>query len=173
MVQVSGSPNDPNPFPIPFPENYEKIQQGFVRLFACLVCHTALLTAILQSRQEIPGTRRPGQTGVYRNTVFPDVITVDSQPNWPKTSYDSFNFGLARAKDKPCFGKRPWNRAVGDFERTFVWETYGESERLGLVCMLFVRGGLCDVNAANQHTATCIRPRHGFSSGEYETRVMD
>ncbi|EGG06540.1 uncharacterized protein MELLADRAFT_116457 [Melampsora larici-populina 98AG31] len=79
---------------------------------------------------EVPGSRKPGQTGHFRNALFPDFTTVEEPgKNFPKTEYESFNHGLGVGFDKPCLGHRPINPTTGDFEPYFVWQTYAEIDK--------------------------------------------
>lgn len=94
----------------------------------------------------MPNTRKKGQTGHYRNSLFPDFHTVDQNPGFPKTTCEPhplgrrstdripltgrsntdeiFNHGLSKAYHKPCLGHRPLNPTTGDFEPFLVWQTY-------------------------------------------------
>lgn len=79
---------------------------------------------------EVPGTRKAGQTGHFRNALFPDFTTVEApNMNFPKTEYESFNHGLGTAFDKPCLGHRPINPTTGDFEPFFIWQSYAEIDK--------------------------------------------
>lgn len=79
---------------------------------------------------EVPGTRKPGQTGHYRNAAFPNFTTVETpERQFPRTEYEIFNFGLGRSYHKPCFGHRPINPITGELEKFFVWQSYKEIDR--------------------------------------------
>ncbi|OSX65186.1 hypothetical protein POSPLADRAFT_1065120 [Postia placenta MAD-698-R-SB12] len=59
------------------------------------------------SRQsaEVPGTRKPGQTGHYRTTAYP-LLTLQS-PGTFTTLTEIFDEGLSRSAGGPLFGHRP------------------------------------------------------------------
>ncbi|OAV97152.1 hypothetical protein PTTG_02762 [Puccinia triticina 1-1 BBBD Race 1] len=79
---------------------------------------------------EVPGTRRPGQTGHFRNAAFPHFTTVETpEKRFPRTYYEVFNFGLGQSYDKPCLGHRPTNPASGELEPFFVWQSYKDIDR--------------------------------------------
>ncbi|KAG0140300.1 hypothetical protein CROQUDRAFT_674731 [Cronartium quercuum f. sp. fusiforme G11] len=83
-----------------------------------------------QQAIEVPGTRKPGQTGHYRNAQFSEFTTVESPDvNFPKTEYEVFNHGLGFSYNKPCVGHRPINSTSGDFEPFHVWQTYSEIDK--------------------------------------------
>ncbi|KAF9149382.1 hypothetical protein BG015_008823 [Linnemannia schmuckeri] len=75
---------------------------------------------------ELPRTRRPGQTGIYRRVGFENEL-MSIPPSRPhlRTVYDSFQHGLAISPNKPCLGERIWNpisKTYGPYE----WQTYVE-----------------------------------------------
>ena len=77
----------------------------------------------------MPGTRKEGQTGVYRNTIFnhgTELLSIYSNPNYPKTAYECFEHGLKVKPNAKCLGKRPWSSTLGDYEPRYTWETYAE-----------------------------------------------
>ncbi|KAA1072748.1 hypothetical protein PGT21_000858 [Puccinia graminis f. sp. tritici] len=79
---------------------------------------------------EIPGTRKAGQTGHYRNALFPNFTTVETpDKKFPRTDYEVFNFGLGRSYNKPCLGHRPINPVTGELEPFFVWQSYKDVDR--------------------------------------------
>ncbi|KZS99134.1 long-chain-fatty-acid-CoA ligase [Sistotremastrum niveocremeum HHB9708] len=53
---------------------------------------------------EVPGSKRPGQTGHIRNSAFP-FIDLDT-PEAPKSVDQLFEAGLAKSGDKPFLGHR-------------------------------------------------------------------
>ncbi|KAI8077880.1 uncharacterized protein BX664DRAFT_287488 [Halteromyces radiatus] len=69
---------------------------------------------------EVPNSRKPGQTGIYRNAVRTELVERFS----PKvhTMYDIFQHGYKISKDRPCLGHRSVN-ASGK-HGPYVWETY-------------------------------------------------
>ncbi|KAI8149587.1 hypothetical protein BJV82DRAFT_588533 [Fennellomyces sp. T-0311] len=71
---------------------------------------------------ELPDTRRPGQTGIYRNAVHPELM-VSKSPK-VKTMYDLFREGLKTARDRPCLGHRPIINAKTGERGQYVWQTY-------------------------------------------------
>ncbi|GAA95237.1 uncharacterized protein L969DRAFT_85040 [Mixia osmundae IAM 14324] len=82
-----------------------------------------------QQSIEVPGTKQPGQTAHYRNAIWPNLVTVDSHPSFPKTSYEVFNRGLARGPERKCLGHRPWNYTTNDFENFLEWQNFGQVDR--------------------------------------------
>lgn len=79
---------------------------------------------------EIPGTRRPGQTGHYRNAAFPNFTTVETpEKQFPRSDYEMFNFGLGRCYDRPCLGHRPINPTTGELEPFYIWQSYKDVDR--------------------------------------------
>ncbi|KAF9092954.1 hypothetical protein BGX29_009889 [Mortierella sp. GBA35] len=80
---------------------------------------------------ELPGTRRPGQTGIYRRKGFEDAL-LSVPPNRPhiKTIYDAFQHGLNVSPNKPAFGRRVFDPVTKTFGE-YVWQTYTEvNERI-------------------------------------------
>ncbi|CAL1704352.1 unnamed protein product [Somion occarium] len=78
-----------------------------------------------QQSIEVPGTKRPGQTGHYRNGVFP-FITLDT-PDTFVNLLEVFESGLRRSgKDANCLGHRPLLSVNPlKFADHFVWQSYG------------------------------------------------
>ncbi|KAG0165324.1 hypothetical protein DFQ28_000215 [Apophysomyces sp. BC1034] len=70
---------------------------------------------------EVPDSRRPGQTGIYRNAQRP-VVEESFSPKI-KTMYDIFNHALKISRDRPCLGHRPLNTQTGQ-RGPYVWETF-------------------------------------------------
>ncbi|KAI0705828.1 acetyl-CoA synthetase-like protein [Cytidiella melzeri] len=76
---------------------------------------------------EVPGTKRPGQTGHYRNSAFP-LLTLDS-PEVFQTPVEFFDAGLQRipSPQHPLFGRRPVLSKsplkVADHYEWIDWET--------------------------------------------------
>ncbi|KAI9281094.1 hypothetical protein BY458DRAFT_450589 [Sporodiniella umbellata] len=78
---------------------------------------------------EVPHSRQPGQTGIYRNAQHQEVQKSIS----PKinTLIDCFNNGLKISKDRPCLGIRSVKNAETGERGPFVWQTYRQiSHRL-------------------------------------------
>ncbi|KAF7729314.1 hypothetical protein EC973_004570 [Apophysomyces ossiformis] len=70
---------------------------------------------------EVPDTRRPGQTGIYRNAKRP--VVEESMSPKVKTMYDLFHTGLKISRDRPCLGYRPLDPKTGK-RGPYVWETF-------------------------------------------------
>ncbi|KAF9543684.1 hypothetical protein EC957_000539 [Mortierella hygrophila] len=75
---------------------------------------------------ELPGTRRPGQTGIYRRKGFEDALLAipPSRPHI-KTIYDAFQHGLGVSPNEAALGRRifdPVTKTYGGY----VWQTYTE-----------------------------------------------
>ncbi|KDQ16338.1 hypothetical protein BOTBODRAFT_31028 [Botryobasidium botryosum FD-172 SS1] len=94
---------------------------------------------------ELPGTRRPGQTGHYRNAIWPDT----TPPDVPlKNLVDAFHSGLAHSYNDPFLGERPIiSRNPLTFANKFVWQTYAEVDvrrrAVGSAVEHFFRSGKC------------------------------
>ncbi|OZJ06424.1 hypothetical protein BZG36_00465 [Bifiguratus adelaidae] len=76
---------------------------------------------------EVPNTRQPGSTGIYRNAAFPDKLVSKSHSK-VNTLYDNWKWGLKISKDRKCIGHRtvdPKTRTLGPY----VWQTYREVDR--------------------------------------------
>ncbi|KAH8829531.1 hypothetical protein DL96DRAFT_1060775 [Flagelloscypha sp. PMI_526] len=78
-----------------------------------------------QQSVEVPGTRRPGQTGHFRNAIWGYVDYTT--PNTIHTVDQIFNTGLSGGKDRPMLGHRPLISSNPlKYADHYVWETYGE-----------------------------------------------
>ncbi|CAG8723988.1 11591_t:CDS:2, partial [Acaulospora colombiana] len=71
---------------------------------------------------ELPNTRRPGQTGIYRNALQPDSLIVTFRPD-VTTLYDNFQYALKISAERPLLGHRPLNRSTGKHD-PYSWQTY-------------------------------------------------
>jgi len=73
---------------------------------------------------ELPGTRKPGQTGIYRNGAWPELLNYDSlqaRRNIPAL----FESGLAHSPNEPCLGHRPViSTEPLKFAPYYSWQTY-------------------------------------------------
>ena len=63
----------------------------------------------------------------------PELLTVNSNPAFPKTLYEVFNRGVSLSSSKRCLGWRPLDPRTGDFEKTYLWHTYADVDRLRTV----------------------------------------
>ncbi|KAL0580215.1 medium-chain fatty acid-CoA ligase faa2 [Marasmius crinis-equi] len=73
---------------------------------------------------EVPGTKKPGQTGHYRNAIW--GVTSTSGPNAFTTLTEVFDNGLQVGRDQPCLGHRPQISANPlKFADHYVWESWG------------------------------------------------
>ncbi|GBC09115.1 hypothetical protein RclHR1_08610002 [Rhizophagus clarus] len=70
----------------------------------------------------IPGSKRPGQTGIYRNSFSPDKLLETPCPE-VNTVFDSFQYAVSKYAKKPCLGHRPLDKKTGKYG-DYVWETY-------------------------------------------------
>ncbi|KAI7899938.1 uncharacterized protein BX663DRAFT_477474 [Cokeromyces recurvatus] len=71
---------------------------------------------------EVPGSRTPGQTGIYRNAQRP-VVEESFSPK-VRSIIDIFNNGLKISKDRPCVGVRSIKNAQTGERGPYVWQTY-------------------------------------------------
>ncbi|CAB5185981.1 unnamed protein product [Rhizophagus irregularis] len=70
----------------------------------------------------VPDSKRPGQTGVYRNSFMPENLIEKPCPE-VSTVFDSFQYAVSRHAKKPCLGYRPFDDKTGKYG-DYVWETY-------------------------------------------------
>ncbi|KAF8321178.1 long-chain-fatty-acid-CoA ligase [Clavulina sp. PMI_390] len=74
---------------------------------------------------ELPGTRKPGQTGMYRNAYWPELLTPYNQPL--HTCQDVWNSGVAIGGNGPALGYRPRiSTNPLKFDNKYVWYSYNE-----------------------------------------------
>ncbi|KII88699.1 hypothetical protein PLICRDRAFT_41910 [Plicaturopsis crispa FD-325 SS-3] len=72
----------------------------------------------------VPGTKKPGQTGHYRNAIFP---FVEVGPTRLTTLTQVFDSGLRQSRRGPCLGHRPLiSKQPLKFANEYVWQTYEE-----------------------------------------------
>ncbi|GBE82345.1 acetyl-CoA synthetase-like protein [Sparassis latifolia] len=72
---------------------------------------------------EVPGTKRPGQTGHYRTAQYP-LITLQT-PNMFTTLDEMFEEGLRVSANSPCLGHRPLVSAKPlQYADHYVWQSY-------------------------------------------------
>jgi long-chain acyl-CoA synthetase len=75
---------------------------------------------------QVPGTKRPGQTAHYRNSAWPELITLDNNPAF-RTLDEGFAHGLSVSRNKPFLGHRPLvSTSPLKFADQYVWMTYAE-----------------------------------------------
>ncbi|KAF9972522.1 hypothetical protein BGZ73_004342 [Actinomortierella ambigua] len=73
---------------------------------------------------EMPGTRRPGQTGIFRRAGFEDeMISSSKKKPHVKTVHDSFLHGVKINPDADCLGTRTFDPVTGTFG-DYVWQSY-------------------------------------------------
>ncbi|KAF9921706.1 hypothetical protein FBU30_008227 [Linnemannia zychae] len=73
---------------------------------------------------ELPGTRRPGQTGIYRRCEYEDELrSVPASRPHIRTVYDAFQHGINLNPNNPMLGHRPWDPVTKAFG-PYVWQTY-------------------------------------------------
>lgn len=71
--------------------------------------------------QPVPGSEQPGFSATYISAAFPQI---KPDPRFPKTSYDCFELGLKTDPDADCLGERPWNAEKGDWDASYVWNSF-------------------------------------------------
>ncbi|CAG8587684.1 8982_t:CDS:10 [Acaulospora morrowiae] len=71
---------------------------------------------------ELPNSRKPGQTGIYRNALRPDSLIVTFRPD-VKTLYENFQYALKISEDRPFLGHKPFNKSTRKYE-PYSWQTY-------------------------------------------------
>ncbi|GBC10155.1 hypothetical protein RclHR1_09390011 [Rhizophagus clarus] len=74
---------------------------------------------------ELPGTRKPGQTGIYRNALSPDNLTSTIRKE-VTTLYENFQYALKISKDRNCIGYRSYNKSTGQYG-PYTWQTYKQT----------------------------------------------
>ncbi|CAG8438212.1 8889_t:CDS:10 [Diversispora eburnea] len=72
---------------------------------------------------ELPNTKKPGQTGIYRDAFQPDFLTANISPGGLNTLYENFQYALKISRDRRCLAHRPFNKKTGQYE-PFLWQTY-------------------------------------------------
>ncbi|KAG0050251.1 hypothetical protein BGZ83_004993 [Gryganskiella cystojenkinii] len=75
---------------------------------------------------ELPGTRRPGQTGIYRRCGYENELknVPETRPHI-KTVYDAFQHGLSVSPNGPLLGRRLFDATTGKYG-PYHWQTYAE-----------------------------------------------
>ncbi|KIJ44209.1 hypothetical protein M422DRAFT_30387 [Sphaerobolus stellatus SS14] len=72
---------------------------------------------------EVPGSRKPGQTGIYLNAVWPE-LSYDSEQG-RHSLYEVFQSGLEHSPNGPCLGHRPIiSTNPLAFAPQYEWQTY-------------------------------------------------
>ncbi|KAG2232064.1 hypothetical protein BDF21DRAFT_492852 [Thamnidium elegans] len=71
---------------------------------------------------EVPGSKVPGSTGIYRNSNHRTIVSSFSPK--VKTMIDIFNNGLNISKDRPCMGVRSVKNEQTGERGPYVWQTY-------------------------------------------------
>ncbi|CAB4375587.1 uncharacterized protein OCT59_018371 [Rhizophagus irregularis] len=78
---------------------------------------------------ELPDTRKSGQTGIYRNALNPDNLTVTIRKE-VTTLYENFQYSLNVSKDRNCIGYRSYNKSTGQYG-SYLWQSYKQiAERI-------------------------------------------
>ncbi|KAG9287118.1 hypothetical protein G9A89_001012 [Geosiphon pyriformis] len=72
----------------------------------------------------LPGSKQPGQTGIYRNALSPDKLIKKWHPEI-STMYENFQYALKKRPDNRCLGHRPFNHQTKTFE-DYSWQTYAQ-----------------------------------------------
>ncbi|GJJ78968.1 long-chain acyl-CoA synthetase [Entomortierella parvispora] len=75
---------------------------------------------------ELPGTRRPGQTGIYRRCGYENALrsVPESRPH-VTTVYKAFMNGLRLSPNGPLLGQRKLDGTTGKYG-AYEWQTYSE-----------------------------------------------
>ncbi|KAG0275830.1 hypothetical protein BGZ95_008334 [Linnemannia exigua] len=107
---------------------------------------------------ELPGTRRSGQTGIYRRVGFEDELLAipPTRPHF-RTVYDTFQHGLAISPNGPLLGERtfdPISKTFGSYEWLTYVEVAGRITRFG--------SGLVHLH---QQANGLAKPTEGWSVG--------
>ncbi|CAG8826562.1 34136_t:CDS:2, partial [Gigaspora margarita] len=78
----------------------------------------------------IPGTERNGQTGHYRNALYPDgQLKTSPDPGFTRL-YDIFQNSLKKFRNRECLGTRQFDEKTRNFD-DYVWQTYEQvNERI-------------------------------------------
>nr|CAG8580182.1 10906_t:CDS:10 [Entrophospora candida] len=71
---------------------------------------------------ELPNTKKPGQTGIYRNINSQEKIT-DVPSTGVRTLYENFEYALKTYGDNNCIGHRPYNKLNRKYG-LYEWQTY-------------------------------------------------
>ncbi|KAK9900334.1 acetyl-CoA synthetase-like protein [Cystobasidium minutum MCA 4210] len=118
------TPSDPL-FPIPIPLSGDDVQA-----------------------REVPGTQTSESTGAYRLTAFPQLITLDSNPEFPRTVFETFERSLRLRPDRPCFGWRAVNATTGELANEYTWMSNADVDKrrqaIGSGMMELAKRGIID-----------------------------
>ncbi|CAJ0757068.1 3955_t:CDS:10 [Entrophospora sp. SA101] len=71
---------------------------------------------------ELPNTKKPGQTGIYRNINSQEKIT-DVPSTGVRTLYENFEYALKTCGDNNCIAHRPYNKLNRKYG-LYEWQTY-------------------------------------------------
>ncbi|KAI9144437.1 hypothetical protein BKA69DRAFT_1112327 [Paraphysoderma sedebokerense] len=75
---------------------------------------------------ELPGTRKPGQTGIYRNSLSPkELVSLHPLKKDVKTLYNNFQSAAKQFPNNPCLGHRSFNPTTKKWSG-YQWQTYGQ-----------------------------------------------
>lgn len=74
---------------------------------------------------ELPNSKVPGRSGIWRNVLSVDSLTKSHLPNSISTGFEAFEVGHSLSKDLPCLGHRNQDPVTGKWG-PYEWETYAE-----------------------------------------------
>ena len=96
----------------------------------------------------VPGSEREGGTGIYRNAAFPELVTPNSKPEYPKTVFEIFNRALRLRPKRALFGWRATVRETGELANEHSWVDHVTSDMkrrwIGSGLMHLARSGVID-----------------------------
>lgn len=82
----------------------------------------------------VPGSQSSDSTPAFRSKHFPQLLTLESNPEFPKTVHEILERSLRLRPDAACLGYRPTVRETGELANEFVWLTTREvAERRTLI----------------------------------------
>ena len=76
----------------------------------------------------VPGTESSDSTGHYRSTAFPELVTINSNPHFPKTVFEVFQRSLKLRSSANALGYRAVDRATNGLAKQYTWYTFSETE---------------------------------------------
>lgn len=98
--------------------------------------------------REVPGTQTSESTGAYRLTAFPELVTLDSNPEFPRTVFETFERSLRLRPERPCFGWRAVNPTTGELANEFSWMSNAQVDKrrqaIGSGMMELAKRGIID-----------------------------
>eukprot|EP00742_Colponemidia_sp_Colp-10_P013189 GILJ01014887.1.p1 GENE.GILJ01014887.1~~GILJ01014887.1.p1 ORF type:complete len:655 (-),score=112.62 GILJ01014887.1:81-2045(-) len=111
-----------------------------------------LSTSSITYGVEIPDTKKPGETNIYRSSEATDRLTGMSDVR-VTTLYDNFLRGVIKSENRPFLGVRT---KEGDSYGEYKWMTYGEAQEIIThVASAMINLELCPVTDSDLNQGIC------------------